>query len=517
MKTIVSKSENTGKSSRSFFTDRTASGFFTKQAKLNVGQPNDKYEQEADRVADQVVSSKSESSPFFAPSQSSAVQTKLADSITPLVQKQDEEEEEEAQTKFDTHRIQRDKEEEEPQAKLEVQRQAEEEEAQTKSEIQRQPEEEEEALQAKPENNSIQRQNSTETLLSGSRGNGSPLNSSVQAEMENGFGADFSGVKIHTDSRAVQMNQDLGARAFTSGNDIYFNSGNYQPQSREGKKLLAHELTHTIQQGASRGQTQNISKSAKNVQMTAQYDVTNWSPVKLGPPVPRNGADPRTIAIPPTGQIRVNADVTVNGQPGDQCNLHEIGTTQTAWGNWIIADYRGATPADGSMTVSHRAPMPMRDPAPGGSVWYDPNNVRMPSGCGSSVRVSHFDSPWHGIPKARNNPVVAGNPLNYLHRYRRALFLVTYLTANDNNGNFLRRPLRFVYWNSIQDFRFTPQTATPAAAFGMWPFTGQITVNIGSKGRGATTDAPYYRTGGVLYNNHFANFGNWRVVSRRRY
>jgi len=66
--------------------------------------------------------------------------------------------------------------------------------------------------------------------------------------MESGFGADFSDVKIHTDTNAVQMSQELGAQAFTNGNDVYFNKGKYNPDSREGKHLLAHELTHTIQQ-----------------------------------------------------------------------------------------------------------------------------------------------------------------------------------------------------------------------------------------------------------------------------
>ena len=179
-------------------------------------------------------------------------------------------------------------------------------------------------------------------------------------------------------------------------------------------------------------------------------------------------------------------------------------------------DYRGATPADGSMTLSHRAPMPMRDPAPGGNVWYDPSNVRSASGCGSSAGIFHFDSPWHSIPKAQRNTAVAGSPLNYLRRYRRGLHLVTYLTARDASGNFLRRPLRFVYWNSIQNFSFTPQLANMAATLGMWPYSGQVTVNIGSKGRGVTSDAPYYRTGGIHYNTHMNTAGNWRTVMRRR-
>jgi hypothetical protein len=67
--------------------------------------------------------------------------------------------------------------------------------------------------------------------------------------MESRFGTDFSGVKIHTDTNAVQMSRELNAQAFTVGSDIYFNSGKYAPESASGKHLLAHELTHTVQQG----------------------------------------------------------------------------------------------------------------------------------------------------------------------------------------------------------------------------------------------------------------------------
>jgi hypothetical protein len=69
--------------------------------------------------------------------------------------------------------------------------------------------------------------------------------------MENRFGADFSGVRIHTSETSVQMNRQIHAQAFTHGNNIYFNRGKYAPETMEGRRLLAHELTHTIQQGAS--------------------------------------------------------------------------------------------------------------------------------------------------------------------------------------------------------------------------------------------------------------------------
>lgn len=81
------------------------------------------------------------------------------------------------------------------------------------------------------------------------------LNGTIQSEMEQGFGVSFSDVNIHTGSHAEEMNEDMGSQAFTYGNDIYFNKGNYNPDSAEGKALLAHELTHTIQQDTARVDT----------------------------------------------------------------------------------------------------------------------------------------------------------------------------------------------------------------------------------------------------------------------
>ncbi len=85
--------------------------------------------------------------------------------------------------------------------------------------------------------------------LNSSKGGGSPLANDAKSFMESRFGSDFSRVKVHTDSDAVQMNKELNAQAFTHGNDVYFNRGRYDPNSSSGKHLLAHELTHTIQQG----------------------------------------------------------------------------------------------------------------------------------------------------------------------------------------------------------------------------------------------------------------------------
>lgn len=86
-----------------------------------------------------------------------------------------------------------------------------------------------------------------------SLGGGQSLPAPAKTFMESRFGADFSGVHIHTGGEAAHLSNALHAQAFTVGKDIYFNEGKYAPETAEGKHLLAHELTHTLQQGGSIG------------------------------------------------------------------------------------------------------------------------------------------------------------------------------------------------------------------------------------------------------------------------
>jgi hypothetical protein len=78
---------------------------------------------------------------------------------------------------------------------------------------------------------------------------GSPLDSGIRSQMETAFGQDFSGVRVHTDTKAGTLSEDLNARAFTVGRDIAFASGEYQPGTLIGDALIAHELAHVVQQG----------------------------------------------------------------------------------------------------------------------------------------------------------------------------------------------------------------------------------------------------------------------------
>lgn len=79
-------------------------------------------------------------------------------------------------------------------------------------------------------------------------GNGTPLSSSVRTQFEPRFGYDFGSVRTHTGGEAAGAATALGARAFTVGDHIFFGAGEYQPTSSQGQRLIAHELTHTIQQ-----------------------------------------------------------------------------------------------------------------------------------------------------------------------------------------------------------------------------------------------------------------------------
>jgi hypothetical protein len=146
------------------------------QTKLTVGAPNDGYEQEADRVADQVMS--------------------MPDA---------------------THQP--------------IQRAA-------------MPEKEEEIQTKRSPDAGFQAESNLENRLSISQGGGSPLPDEVRSFMEPRFGADFSQVRVHTDSEAVQMNRELNAQAFTHKQDVYFGAG----KAPANDALTAHELTHVVQQ-----------------------------------------------------------------------------------------------------------------------------------------------------------------------------------------------------------------------------------------------------------------------------
>jgi Domain of unknown function (DUF4157) len=102
---------------------------------------------------------------------------------------------------------------------------------------------------------------SVEAAISSERGGGSPIEPRVRARFERAMGTDLSEVRVHTNSTADALNRQVSAKAFTTGNDVFFSRGTYDPSSESGQRLLAHELTHTMQQSgmAQRAPIQRMS------------------------------------------------------------------------------------------------------------------------------------------------------------------------------------------------------------------------------------------------------------------
>ena len=99
-----------------------------------------------------------------------------------------------------------------------------------------------------------------EQTIQQARGSGQSLPDDVRTSMERAFGADFSGVKVHNDAESDALNKSVSARAFTTGQDIFFKQGEYNPGSSSGKEVLAHELTHMVQQYGAGSQRQEWEK-----------------------------------------------------------------------------------------------------------------------------------------------------------------------------------------------------------------------------------------------------------------
>ncbi|MFZ4641157.1 MAG: DUF4157 domain-containing protein, partial [Nodosilinea sp.] len=100
-----------------------------------------------------------------------------------------------------------------------------------------------------------------ETAIAQEEGHGQPIAEGQRRPLEQAFNADFSRVRIHANPRADRLSRSLGAIAFTKGRDIFFKQGAYQPKSHRGQELLAHELTHVIQQS---GQGRLVQRKVGN-------------------------------------------------------------------------------------------------------------------------------------------------------------------------------------------------------------------------------------------------------------
>lgn len=86
--------------------------------------------------------------------------------------------------------------------------------------------------------------------INAAKGGGRPLDDATKTDMEGHLGTDLSSVRVHDGAKADQLSRSVQAEAFTTGSDVFFKSGKYAPGSSDGRRLLAHELTHVVQQSS---------------------------------------------------------------------------------------------------------------------------------------------------------------------------------------------------------------------------------------------------------------------------
>ncbi len=166
-------------------------------------------------------------------------------------------------------------------------------------------------IQAKSDNTPIVN-NQTAQSIAYSKGSGSAMDSHTNSFMSSRFGKDFSDVKIHTGGEAVQLSRDVNAKAFTTGKDIYFNEGQYQPNTDRGKNLLAHELTHTIQQNHF-----NVIQRACSAEDQVKYDEVAAN-IKTLPYYLNTPKHPKAIFTPSQAKQKAD-DIIAKAKGRDNC------------------------------------------------------------------------------------------------------------------------------------------------------------------------------------------------------
>ena len=141
--------------------------------------------------------------------------------------------------------------------------------------------------------------------ISRERGGGQALDAGLQKSIEASLGADFSGVRVHTSAESDALNRDLGASAFTTGQDLFFRQGAYQPEDSGGQELIAHELTHVVQQS-----TGAVGSSGGRMQVNAPGDAFEQQA--------------NAVARSLTGPSGIAAGVSQQAVPEEEVQMQEL-------------------------------------------------------------------------------------------------------------------------------------------------------------------------------------------------
>ena len=292
------------------------------QAKLRIGAPNDKYEQEGDRMANQVMRMAEPGAPAVSNfnsdiSPGSVQRTYVACACGGTCPKCEEE-------------------------------------------LRRQPMKEKDELQAKrTPGNTPAVTPQVQAQVDSLRGGGRPLDPATRAFMEPRFGYDFSRVRVHSGATADRSARDINARAYTTGHNIVFGAGRFAPGTHEGRRLIAHELMHVVQQ------SDRIGNSQRNV----RCGPSSISDRSHGPETNSGTLLQRDLALEPTNPNPQEVNLTA-GEIRDAINFNRrrydaantrliqdvVGAPQTGIFDEetirLIARYQddfGLTPVDGKV------------------------------------------------------------------------------------------------------------------------------------------------------------------------
>ncbi|CAH1905567.1 conserved hypothetical protein [Candidatus Nitrotoga sp. HW29] len=166
---------------------------------------------------------------------------------------------------------------------------------------------------------------SVDRVLSGS---GRSLDPAIQQDMEQRFGHDFSQVRVHTDFAAKQSAQDINAHAYTVGHNIVFGAGKFAPESYEGRKLIAHELTHVVQQTGAAGIHAGPSGEKLTVSSGSNHTIQKQE-VKPDANPEKNKTDDSTLSV----QL-AEPDFLSLKQPFFERNVFQLWDPTSALGVW---------------------------------------------------------------------------------------------------------------------------------------------------------------------------------------
>jgi hypothetical protein len=133
--------------------------------------------------------------------------------------------------------------------------------------------------------------------IDASRGSGQDLDPGVQESIGAAMGQDFSDVQVHTSPESDELNKQLGAEAFTTGNDVFFSDGSYDPHSGGGQELIAHELAHVVQQGSGQVGGSGGGMTVNEPGDAHEQEADSVAQAVVNAPVQRQGADEEEIAL----------------------------------------------------------------------------------------------------------------------------------------------------------------------------------------------------------------------------